>query len=312
MTQLIEFTELITPDGVHYPLDGIVDRALVSGPSGSGMPPVEYSTQRGAYQHGETVTSYRLQPRVVQLVYRRNACNRQGYWDIRDELVDMIRPNRSVIGNVPQPIVLRGIRPDGTMRDLDVLIDRGPEFEPAGADWDEWSIHEGLRLIAHNPAYYAPSDLNVPFTFTSSLELSFPISFPISFGASRIIQDQSITYLGNWLDFPIITITGPCNYVVISNLTTDESITFSYPRSAGQQVVIDLRHGRKTAVDPAITDINDPGYNLLGGVSGDLGTFHIHPAPEAVGGVNDLRVFLSTPTVFGRVDISYKNRYLSG
>ena len=311
-TRLIEFTEIITPDDVHYPLDGIVDRALVSGPSGSGMPPVEYATQQGAYQHGETVTSYRFQPRIVQLVYRRNASNRDGYWRIRDELVDVLRPNRKTIGNVPQPLVLRGIRPDGRIRDLDVLIDRGPEFESTGSDWDEWSIQEGLRLIAHNPAYYDPTTLPLSFVFTMSGELSFPISFPISFGASRSIEDQSITYVGNWIEYPVITITGPCNYVIISNLTTDEEITFNYPRSAGQQVVIDTRHGRKTAIDPAITDINDPGYNLLGGVSGDLGTFHIEAAPEAVGGVNDLRVFLSTPTTFGTVDISYNTRYLSG
>ncbi len=309
--ELIEFTELITPDGVHYPLDGIVDRALVSDPEGSGMPPIEYATQRGAYQHGETVTSYRLQPRIVQLVYRRNACNRDGYWRIRDELVNIVRPNRYTIGSIPQPLVLRGIRPDGAVRDLDVLIALGPEFNNVNEDWDEWSIEEALRLIAHNPAYYDPETVHIIPTFTPSSELSFPISFPISFGTSRSVATIAETYVGNWLAYPLITITGPSNYVRITNLTTNETITFAYPLVGGQQAVIDLQSGTKSAIDPAITDITDPRRNLLGGVAGDLGTFHIEQDPMAVGGVNNIEVYFSTPTTFGTVDIEYKTRYLS-
>jgi hypothetical protein len=309
--QLIEFTELITADGEHYPLDGIVDRALVSGPDGSGMPPIEYATQRGAYQHGATVTSYKLEPRIVQLVYRRNAHNRDQYWRIRDELVDILRPNRQTIGSIPQPLVLRGIRPDGTIRDLDVLIALGPEFNNVGEDWDEWSIEEALRLIAHNPAYYDPNVVHIIPTFVASSELAFPISFPISFGVSRAVVNIDATYVGNWLAYPLITITGPSNYVRITNLTTNETITFAYPLIGGQQAVIDLQSGTKSAVDPAITDITDPRRNLLGGVGGDLGTFHIEQHPMAAGGVNSIEVYFSTPTTFGSVDIAYKTRYLS-
>jgi len=127
MLPLIEFDLYITPDGVLYNLEDLKDRAIIGSVTGQGMAPLEYQTQRGPQQHGDTIIGYRLSPRVMQMVHRRNACDRQGNWDHRDELLDVLRPNRVTLGpgGRPLPGQLRKIRPDGSIRDIDVLI----EFE---------------------------------------------------------------------------------------------------------------------------------------------------------------------------------------
>ena len=52
----------ITPDGVEYMLSPPV---WVLQEDGFGMPPIEYVTQRGPLQHGETVKNLFLRPRTI-------------------------------------------------------------------------------------------------------------------------------------------------------------------------------------------------------------------------------------------------------
>lgn len=298
-----EFDLYISPDGTVYDLDGSVDRAMVVSLDGQGMPPIQYSTQRGPLQHGETVISYRLQPRVVQMVFRKNACNRQGYWNNRAELLNVLRPNRSVLGTVPQPGKLRKILPDQSIRDLDVLIGQGPVFESNGADWDEWSYQEGLRFIAHDPTFYDPSIVTIAANPAALTDLSVPISVPLSFGPGTVTVLANPVYSGTWLSYPIITLTGPLDAVVVENLTTNESITFAKTLDGGEIVTIDLRFGFKTVRDAGNT-------NLIGYASGDLGSFHLEVDPIAPGGVNNLSIFIASPKATGAVSIQYYTRYI--
>lgn len=299
----IEFDQYISPDGITYDLDGSVDRAIVTSLDGQGMPPIEYITQRGPLQHGETIIAYRLQPRVVQMIFRQNACNRQGYWDNRAELLNQLRPNRSVSGTVPLPGQLRKIQPNNTVRDLDVVIESGPVFESNGADWDEWSFQEGLRFVAHDPTFYDPTAVVVDASPPAITELSVPISVPLHFGAGTATVLTNQVYGGTWLAFPVITLTGPLEAAVITNLTTDEEIIFAKVLDGGEVVTIDLRFGYKT-----VKDAN--GVNLLGFVTGDLGSFHIEPDPVAPGGVNNLSFYIASPAATGAVQMQYNTRYI--
>jgi len=158
MRQIEEYHQYIAPDGKVYDLSVASRKGRwVMQSSGWGMPPIEYITQRGAFQHGETVKDYFLQPRVIQLLINQSFCDRQGLWDGRASLLDAVRPNRQLTETGIQPGTLRRILPDGTKRDIKVFVAEGPAFDPDVSGWREHSFKEVLRFIAHDPVIYDPA-----------------------------------------------------------------------------------------------------------------------------------------------------------
>lgn len=302
---LTEFTEYHSPDGLIYRFDDI-DQFLVS-ETGYGMPDISYISQRGPFQHGNTIYDYRLDPRVIQLVHRRNACSRTDYWANRANILNLLRPNRQSFGSFDLG-TLRKIFTDGSMRDIDVIIEQGPAFEARNPDqWDEWSFTETLRFIAPYPPFYDPTLKTVTWASGVAItEIEFPITFPITFSASLLSSSgNNITYDGTWLSYPTIEITGPIGGFKITNDTTGEFIQLNYTLAAGEVVTISLEFGNKTVENAA-------GDNLIGTVTTDssLATFHIAPDPEAAGGVNSFSVAGAGVNDDTQVVLSYYEFYI--
>ena len=279
------------------------ERALMSF-TGWGMPAIDYVTQKGPYQHGLTVLDYRLQPRVIQMTHRRTGGCRDDYWDHRLSFINALRPNRGV-GGCLHRARLRKVFEDGSKRDLYVMIEKGPMFEPRGRDWDEWSIMETIRFIAHDPIIFNPTQQNATWTLAASNELVFPITFPIFFGGSILNDILNVTYNGTWMTYPVITILGPLNGARIINNSTDEQIELNFDVQAGKTITIDLNYGAKTVV-------NQDGTSYIGSVSSDsdLATFHIAPAPEVAGGVNELVVEGASADANTAVSITWNDKYI--
>ena len=286
-----------------YSFHNNADRALMSF-TGWGYPPVEFVTQRGPYQHGVTLLDYRLHPRVVQYTYRQTGGCRDTYWDNRSGLLNALRINRGATGCTERGR-LRKIISDGTVRDLYVVVEKGPVFNGRGSDWDEWSINETIRFIAHDPVVFNPAQQTGTWTLTESSELVFPITFPIFFGTSIINNTLNVTYAGTWLTYPIITIVGPLNGARIRNNSTDEVIELGYDIPAGQILTINLNYGVKTVVDQA-------GTSYIGIISADsdLATFHIAPDPEVAGGINELVAEGSNADANTAVVITWFDKYI--
>lgn len=306
--ELIEFDELITPDGLIYRLHGGNARFVVGGMSGQGMPRVDWKTQSAPRQHGETVIDYRLTPRVIQMVHRRNAYNRDHYHAMRLDIVNHFRPNRSAGDDIELPI-LRKVYKDGSKRDIYVRLDEGLQFRSADpVFWDEYSIEEPIRLICPDPAFFDPDEVLFSFVFTGTPinHLTFPCTFPRVFGVLAVLTgSDDITYLGTWQTRPTIEIDGPLNSALIRNVTTDEKIQFGYNIASGERVTIELQFGE-------VAVYNNTGDNLIGAVStdSDLGTFHIAPAPEAPGGVNTITAYGTNADGNTAVTIRYYDRYI--
>lgn len=300
--------QYIAPDNIVYYFDK-GDRWLLSD-SGSGMPPIDYITAQGPYQHGESVLTYRLKPRTIQVVHRVNSCSRNSFWTNRATLVNYLRPNRQGYGLIA-PGTLRYILADGSQRDLKVFIDEGPVFAARSLDkWDEFGIQETIRFIAHDPIFYDPTLHTSTFTLTASNHLIFPFSFQGSdlvFATNVINNNISITYAGTWEAFPTITITGPIDGPIITNTTTGEKIQLNYVVAAGEVVTINLAFNNKTVLS-SLT-----GQDLIGLISSDsnLATFSIVPEPTATGGVNTINVIGGGATVGQTaVVVSYYTRYI--
>lgn len=302
MYRTFEVTDYIGADGVLYPLHvpAAIGRWVISS-SGWGAPPVDFVTQRGPYQHGETVVDFFLRPRVIQLLIRQQFCDRDGYWSGRAALLDGIRPNRQIPPTGTAPGTLRRQLSDGSYRSIDCYLQEGPRFEPRQlGQWDSFAFQEVLRFVAYNPVIYDPGGHTEVFAIDE--ELVFPITFPIVFGSLNAVAD--ITYPGTWLEYPTITITGPISSPGITNETTGETIALDYDVASGEVVTITLAYGTKTVV-------NGAGTNLIGSVTpeSDLGTFHLAPAPEAPLGVNTIRVTGTGVSAFTAVTVSWFDRY---
>lgn len=273
-------------------------RFVVVSDEGTGIPPLEIVTQRAPFQHGETRRSMHLNPRVVRLVVRQNGCDRNDYWDLRDALIRSLRPNRRSPTATTDPIsqggVLRKIFRDGRKRDLNALISEGPKFEPRETDrWDELAINESLYFVAHNPIYYDPSQQT--FVLTPVGVATFPMTFPVTF--LQYVDEQTLTYDGDWNEYPTITITGPFKHPSIENETTGETISLNTTIPSGMSATIDLTVGAKKVT-------RSDGLDLTATASGDLATFHFEE------GANILKASGDNGNASTLVTFAYYNRYL--
>ncbi len=303
MFKLDERLVYVKPDGVKYLLHAPPLRAVLQ-EEGFGTPPLDYVTDRAPFQHGDSVRSFTLGPRPVQLVVMQNFCSRADYWAGRAAFLDAVRPNRITNFNTPGKLLyyLSG----GSKRQLDVFLDSGPGFSPDQDGWRAWSFTEAVRFTAHDPAWYDPTQRSVVFAAAGSSndQLTFPATFPIQFSTFGGTVDITYgSFGGTWVDYPTITITGPITGPTITNQTTGDVLGFNFILVAGESVSIVLR-GQKTVTK------ND-GTNLLNTLSSDsdLTTFGIYPDPQAPNGINEISASGSGLTAASSIRIDYYTRY---
>ena len=315
LSKVAEFTLYQAPDGTEFYFEDS-DRFLMS-EDGYGMPPIEYITQEGPYQHGKTVISYKLRPRIVQLVHRTDGCDRFEYWEKRGQLLDVLRPNRRLL-NSNQSGVLKKYLPNGDVFCLDVVLEEGPQFPFVTQNWDFYGFTNSIRFVANDPTFYKEGLKTVHWNYGPSYaELTFPITFPIEFGTTTVLGCpevegsipepgcEIINYPGTWFSFPRITVTGPMNGFTILCMNTDYKIQLNYLISAGEIVDINLTFGYKTIE-------NDLGINLIGTIdrSTTLADFCVSPDPVAPLGVNRFSI-TGTETGPGTdVAMDYYERYI--
>jgi len=87
-------------------------RRMLRSYAGFGLAPLHFIVQRGPYQDGDTALDMRLDPRVIQLVIAEPLFRRMDYWDRRNDLLDLLRPNRSFDGTV-RPLIYQKWLPGG-------------------------------------------------------------------------------------------------------------------------------------------------------------------------------------------------------
>lgn len=299
-----EFTSFITPYGDEYNFD-TTDRFIIS-EEGFGMPPIEYITQKGPFQHGASLLDYRISPRTIQIILRQNSCGRSNYWGKRSDLINAVRPNAHLV-NEFRAGTLRKSFPDGSKRDLDVVIEQGPIFKARDISvWDEWGFTETLRFIAHDPIFYDPEYYSMEISDIIDEEhLIFPITFPIIFGAMLGVGNGTIDYPGSWETFPFIRVIGPSIGFKITHQETEQVIESNYVIPEDDEVHISLPPGNKTVT-------NSFGHNLIGTITkeSNLETFSILPHPLVENGTNTFQFLASGASYQTKLLIQYKIRYL--
>ena len=159
-----------------------------------------------------------------------------------------------------------------------------------------------ITLSAPDPALYDPiaQSLTVTVgTVATGFEVAMPV--PVFVGKSTINYIDTITYAGNWYEYPYeIKIEGPISNAKITNNTTGETLDFTGSSlTAGQAWYIDLRYGYKTVTREDTT-------NAISALTedSDLATWHLEP------GSNEIQVTGTGASPDTEITIAYYNRYI--
>jgi hypothetical protein len=295
--RVLEYDSYVAADGHKYDLHAPFVRAVISD-TGTGMPSIHYITERGPTQDGETLENFFLQPRTVQMVIRDNALSRSALYNIRRDIVNALRPNRS---SPERPGTLKKFMPNGDVLCLDCVLQGGLTFPARNPSvWDERALSDTLQFYAPDPTYYLDGGHSQTFSGLVQ-QLVFPATFPIIFGAFD--STVSVAYVGGWPDYPIFTVHGPVNGVTIVNSDLGAQFTLLYDIPELSTVTIDLRYGFKTAT-------LDDGTDLTVYLIGDIGTWHLAPAPEVTDGTNTIEITGTAANADTHVDMAWHDRFI--
>ncbi len=295
-------------NGTEYSLsDGTYAYRLED--DGTGIAPMHRLTERGPFQHGETDLGYRLDPRLIRLVLGIEGADRSARDTKRGRLMRLFKPANQVS--------LKWTLDNGEIRQIDCYY--AGDLTAPSTDRIAEIQKLGVSFTAPDPAFYDPEPLtafvyqddDLPLTGASSGTLSAPgliVPMPVPFGVSSGIMAEThyLSYAGDWLDYPIITINGPIINPIITSETTGDILDLTgVSLSAGDAVTVDCRYGYKSIV-------HSDGTNLIANLStdSDLATFHIAP----VDGLDDTKINIITVSggmvnANTRIDIACYNRY---
>jgi hypothetical protein len=268
------------------------------GEDGTGNAPSRRITEQGPLQHGDTDVDVRLDPRVFMESFILTPASLSDHYTMRSALLAVFRPSATKMN-------LRWTLDNGAVRQIDCAVIGGPTF--SSAEREGFAQKMVVQFRANDPTFYDPTQNATTFGVGGGAgAFSFPLSFPVSFGGSTVNQTSTISYAGTWRDYPTIVIVGPITNPIITNVTTGDILDFTgITIIAGDSYTIDCRYGFKTIVNAAgtnkIADLTD---------ASDLATFSLEAAPDATGGLNDLRVTGTSANAVTQVYIRYYNRYV--
>ena len=284
---------LIDSDGDELTLESSYRvRAL----DGIGMPPVEHRTERGPDQDGETYLGSVLRPRVITFDMFLTAADELGVWACRDVMLELLLA-------LQQGFYARVERPDGSYRQIQLRYLSGLELAIDHRNWTRYQP-AAFQAVAYDPLWYDPVASVWAYALSPGVgTFSFPLGLPAGFGGTGVDVTEARTYAGTWRVFPIIYVTPPIDNLVIENLTTNEQLDLT-GYSITQALTMDLRYGHKTITLADGTNVID---KLTTG--SDIATWHLAPHPEALGGVNSIRVQGANATSETQVRIQFNTRY---
>jgi hypothetical protein len=286
--------------GIAHSLTDLVTCRLIE-QDGIGMPPLHRITERGPQQHGESDMGFRLDPRIVTLVLGLDSdgIDPTVMLGKRDSIMSWFKARDTALQ-------LRWTRDDAQVRQLDChyVAQLGLSTKAASRYW----LKVPAQFKAHDPTFYDPALVAVVFAIAAGAdEMVIPLPIPWPIGVSVLDVTEPVAYVGTWRTYPVITVSGPVDDCVITNLATSEKLDFTgLSLAVGKQRIIDLRYARKTVVDETGADA----YADLTSDS-DAATWHLAEDPDALGGINPIHVTGTAVAASTAVTMQFYTRYIS-
>jgi len=285
-----------------YPLWGRDPYSYIS-LTGVGNPPIRRQKERGPQQHGSTDVGFLLDERMLNMALLITDTTPALVATARRQLAHILKPLSST------PIQLRVTGEDDLVRQIDCYAVGIVDFPNTMQERIGNSQLVVVQFEAADPIPYDPTLQNVSFDTSGGTGYQVPLEVPMQYSTGvGIDQLISYTYVGDWEVSPRIYITGPGTDFIITNETTGAVLDFtgtSIPD--GDTWLIDL-----AARPHVVIDNNGDYQNDALTDESDLATWSIAADPEAPGGVNDIRVEVTSgATDDTLVRVEFYNKYPS-
>ncbi|NPU89978.1 MAG: phage tail family protein [Fervidobacterium sp.] len=299
----------VLSNGKTWSLSEISGRDIWVSEANFGNPGIERITDKGPFTHGIKNIDFRVNPRVIQLSIVSIARTTEQHYINRQRLLEIFKPSNN-------DLVLIYKYPNGKERRINCLYNGGLDF-PFDRMSDGRTMTWAIELLCPDPMWYVYPTHKLSFQTSGSSHLVFPFAFGVNddlqFGIAYLSDSATIDYLGDdkhggWMSFPSITLTGPLNGFTITNVTTDEKITFNRRVDIGEVVTINLTYNEKS-----IRSNLNPTEELSGCVTpdSDLATFHIGCSPEVSDNINIITLSATEMTAgTSKIEIEWYDRYI--
>lgn len=184
---------------------------------------------------------------------------------------------------------------DGTSRSIGA-------YYQSGGEGDEALDSGGMRYQMVALTFTCPS----PFWIGDPVHRDFQVAqsgtffpiLPLQVADSQVLGDVFVTNDGDDVAYPVWTIRGPATSVVLTNVTSGQSLTLSQSLTSGDTVVIDTRERVQTVLMNGTT-------NLWSKLVAGSALWGLEPFD------NEVTLTLAGATTATLVSLDYGPRYLS-
>jgi hypothetical protein len=282
-----EVMEWIEPDGTAHALNDAAAVHVLVGRSGLFMPPLAHVEDRVPLTPGSLLRAIDVQPRVVDLPLWIHGETPSA---LRQRVRDVLRWFDPLRGDGR----LRVTAPDGEERELVCRYAGGLQLVEDAGSHRMTSQTLVLTLRAAEPYWRAVTAESAAFTIEGAVTF-FPL-FPLRLTASTVFGAGAIDNPGDVEAYPIWTLTGPGDTIVLRNLTTGEKIELATVLLPGDVIAIDTSPRVRTITLNGAT-------NLWPDASYDSALWWLQP------GENEVRIEMSNATTESALVVAYRPRF---
>lgn len=285
----------IDPDGVEWDFSDLAGPVQVTNVAGHGSPPVSLTTL--ALPSGASLPQNLVGTgRTILVGLVAGADTQHAFHQLTDRLAQALWTERL---GVPAPGILRIQRPDGTGRQIKVLVTDGPDLSDddrtkSGLTWTSFVV----TFRSLDPCWSDATPTRIVFKGADS-SAGVPPMPPVVLSPYSVLGSTTVNNTGNAPAYPVWRITGP-GTPSLTNLTTGRSFGLSTDLSEGETVTID------TAPDGGAYAIDDSNNDRWG----DLVKSSPRDLWELVTGPNQLDLVLAGASAVSQIELSYVRRWL--
>lgn len=231
---MAELMEWIDADGVHHALDGSAGIRTMAGRKGLTMVSVALIEDKSPQGRGTVLRQAQYKARDVDIPLLFEGATPDDVLDLIGEFAAVCDPRRGTG-------LLRYTRASGRSRELVAAyidgLDGDDTVNKLGPTW----ARTVATFRAPEPLWRDTSETIVSLAIaTGSTPTFFPL-LPLYLTPSTIVVSTSVLNDGDAETYPVWSLTGPGDTIVLENQTTGEQIVLGIVLAAGDALTIDTR-----------------------------------------------------------------------
>jgi hypothetical protein len=276
----------VDANGSQY---AISDNHLIkSGPDGRYMPPISFVEDEVPFLAGTRLRTVKIGPREFDLTIYIDGDSEV---DVRNKTRNLLRTFNPVKGDGKISVVAA----DNSQREINCRYAGGLEISEK--EGSKIGNIQTVTLVfrAFDPYWYDTATQVQTFKINESPGTFFPV-FPLSLASSTVFASVAINNEGDVDTWPEWEINGPCQGVVLRNLSTGEVLSLDVALELGESITIDTKPFRKIIVKNDST-------NLFYTMSVDSSLWALQE------GINGVQIEMGGATLDSSAQLTYRNRY---